>query len=350
LANYPKSALRSLKSILARLFFNPRHFFDSYFFSVNAFHVFFMNLRYPHRTLARIRFRQLYFPEIIQRQRYTDPDRSDYTFSRNVVVENPDVICLALKKYGFCTLEEYFSPSELLAFRNTYSCFFNEKPPRDQYLETNAFHFSNNLSRMWFDPCIMTALKSLFRTPPLASVFPYLAFTYPSHNSTLNSRDPTPPGFAEPWHLDQPNEICAHVLFTDVSEETSHTRVIPSSHLRLGVPNGYMSKEYVRAKGFKEHSLEGAAGSVTIFSGSTIHRMHAVKDSLRMYAKFVFSPGTNLYYDPEQILRLFSGEFKYENLSSTEKSYLRGLIPPAIPYGIEAKDSWFVRSNFPRYK
>jgi len=162
-----RSTLQLLNSFLTGLFFNRRCFFESYFFSIEIRHLFVLNLRFPHRTLARLRYRQFYFPEIIQRGRFADPQPSDYTFSKSTVVKDCSVISSALRKYGCCILDEYFSQSQLLTFRQFYDNYFEEQISSANYSWSPNLHFSPILSEMWFDPHIVNALNNLFRKTPL---------------------------------------------------------------------------------------------------------------------------------------------------------------------------------------
>lgn len=106
-------------------------------------------------------------------------------------------------------------------------------------------------------------------------------------------------GFAMQWHGDNPNLMHIDIILEDLNENTTHTEIAPGSHK---VPFASLDPNYdqgfatgVVKKAFGTASMTGPAGTIYVWNGDALHRMHPAAGTFRSMLIFYATPGNLLF-------------------------------------------------------
>ena len=129
---------------------------------------------------------------------------------------------------------------------------------------------------------------------------PYLRHP-PGFNHTQPDQDYTSQDsskFNVKWHYDTTNQVTMHVLLTDVTEKQTRMLYAKNTHkkhhISLTPYDYYYDDTYIKNTCNDITDLTGKAGDVYIFDSNGVHKMHAVKNSLRRHLHLNYTPGNDI--------------------------------------------------------
>jgi hypothetical protein len=330
-----------LKKILFYILYKDKNvYYKDNYNSLNFLHLFFWNFFRPGRAIEKIKYRRILFPKKLK-----NLDNNIYISNQDYSNGKIEDVCSEkLKKYGTVLLNEYFSEQTLLEFEEEYKKDFEDidKPPSNNYNKSDYLHFSNILSKLWFDEGIIKSLEKYNNGIPYARNYAQLGSVKPLSNSKAKSNN-----YADSWHLDHSTLIQVAIFFNDIGEKDSHMQTLVGSNTYPAVTNpGNLSKEYVEKNNLKIGKCVGKRGSVQIHCGNTFHRFKPFPNSTRKWIKFVFSSGNNIQLDTNNIAKMLKNDFNLDTLDKKSRKILSGLFPYKLHKGYELKNKGFYPTKF----
>ncbi len=182
--------------------------------------------------------------------------------------------------------------------------FVTEIEELQKYYNSDSNHSSSAYKRfksadvkplsVSIDDKIIDIIYSYMGCQPYLRHPPGFNHTQPDQNYTSQHSSK----FNVKWHYDTVNQVTMHVLLTDVTNKQTRMLYAKNTHkkhhISLTPYDYYYDDDYIKSTCNNIIDLTGKAGDVYIFDSNGVHKMYAVKNSLRRHLHVNYTPGNDI--------------------------------------------------------
>lgn len=275
--------------LLFRFFLRDKtYYYGSYLGSNHRLLIFYKNVVRPQRFLKKLFYNQVFpMPRILS---LADP--------------LPDIHCsdeaakiLETFRHNGAVLLPGAYADVASHFIERYGIYGGGTVPKDDYDNRTLVTVDQRILEFMVDERFLTVFALYYGCQPYLQEPATLAITNPAtNNRTTREWQPRNQERFAPWHYDTVNMVQACLLLNDITEEDTHMVIAKGDHRvhrnHIGLNDYFHSDEFVHDHYEIIHCC-GPMGTLYLFDSNALHRIVAVKNSVRIYVKLMFTPGNN---------------------------------------------------------